>query len=66
MGKGAQAVELEKRALVLATSEHMASGRHAVVLRSWTDWAPPTLRKKARALDLARALDDLRAAGLTL
>ena len=65
-GRAPARLELEKRALVLATSEHTASGRHAVVLRSWTDWAPPTLRKKARALDLARALDDLRAAGLTL
>jgi hypothetical protein len=65
-GRAPARLELEKRGLVLATSEHTPSGRHAVVLRSWTDWARPAVEKKARALDLARALVDLRAAGLTL
>ena len=65
-GRAPARLDLEKRGLVLATSEHTPSGRHAVVLRSWTDWAPPAVEKKARALELARALVDLRAAGLTL
>lgn len=58
--------DLEKRALVLASSEHTSSGRHAVVLRSWAEWAPPAVRKQARALDFDAALADLHAAGLTL
>ena len=65
-GRAPARLELEKRGLVLATSEHTASGRHEVVLRSWSDWAPAALRKKARALDAGQALADLRAAGLTL
>jgi hypothetical protein len=51
---------------VLATAEHTASGRHEVVLRSWSDGAPAALRKRARAVDRGAALADLRAAGLTL
>jgi len=58
--------ELEERALVLASSEHTESGRHAVLLRSWEDWAPPALRKEARGLKLDDALAELRQAGLTL
>jgi len=58
--------ELEKRGLVLASSEHTGSGRHAVVLRSWKDWAPAAARKEARALKLGDALAELRGAGLTL
>jgi hypothetical protein len=65
-GRAPARLELEKRALVLASSEHTESGRHAVVLRSWADWATPALRKKARALELEEALAELRAAGLTL
>jgi hypothetical protein len=58
--------ELEKRGLVLASSEHTDSGRHTVLLRSWKDWAPAPLRKEARALKLDEALAELRSAGLTL
>ena len=65
-GRAPARLELEKRGLVLATSEHTAGGRHEMVLRSWSDWAPAALRKKARPLDLGHALADLRAAGLTL
>jgi hypothetical protein len=65
-GRAPARVELERRGLVLASSEHTDSGRHAVVLRSWEDWAPAALRKQARALDFDTALADLRSAGLTL
>ena len=65
-GRAPARQELEKRALLLATSEHTPSGRHAVVLRSWKHWAPAALRKRAAALDYDAALAELRAAGLTL
>jgi hypothetical protein len=65
-GRAPARLELEKRGLVLASSEHTPSGRHAVVLRSWEEWAPAPLRKEARALELDAALAELRAAGLTL
>ncbi len=65
-GRAPARLDLEKRGLVLAASEHTDSGRHAVVLRSWEDWAPAALRKKARLLDFAQALAELRSAGLTL
>jgi len=65
-GRAPARLELEKRGLVLAASEHTDSGRHAVVLRSWHEWAPAALRKKARRLDFGPALAELRSAGLTL
>jgi len=65
-GRAPARLDLEKRGLVLAASEHTDSGRHAVVLRSWDDWAPAALRKNARLLDFAQALAELRSAGLTL
>jgi hypothetical protein len=65
-GRAPARLQLEKRALVLATSEHTASGRHAVVLRSWTDWAPRVLHKRAATLDFSHARDELSSAGLTL
>src|SRR5437588_4509635 len=65
-GRAPARQELEQRALVLASSEHTPSGRHAVVLRSWSDWAPAAPRKRAEALDYGAALAELRAAGLTL
>ena len=65
-GRAPARLELEKRGLVLAASEHTDSGRHAIVLRSWKDWAPAALRKKARLLDFADALAELRSAGLSL
>ena len=65
-GRAPARLELEKRGLVLAASEHTDSGRHAIVLRSWEEWAPAAMRKKARALKLDAALAELRSAGLTL
>ena len=65
-GRAPARLDLEKRALVLGSSEHTESGRHAVVLRSWQDWAPAPLRKEARRLRFESALAELRAAGLTL
>ncbi len=65
-GRAPARLDLEKRGLVLAASEHTDSGRHAVVLRSWEDWTPAALRKEARRLDFAQALAELRSAGLTL
>src|ERR671925_31936 len=65
-GRAPARLELEKRGLLLATSEHTPSGRHAVVLRSWRDWTPAEVRKAARALDLEAARDELRAAGVTI
>jgi len=65
-GRAPARLELEKRGLLLAASEHTESGRHAVVLRSWTHWAPATLRRKAGPLDFAQAFAELRTAGLTL
>jgi hypothetical protein len=57
--------ELEKRALVLASSEHTESGKHALTLRSWKDWATPELRQMAAALQLDAALEELRSARLS-
>jgi len=65
-GRAPARLDLEKRALVLASSEHTESGRHAVVLRSWDEWAPAEAAKQARRLEFAGALAELRAAGLTL
>jgi hypothetical protein len=65
-GRAPARLALEKRALVLSTSEHTETGRHAVVLRSWNDWAPPALRKAAKALDLEQASAELRSYGLSL
>jgi hypothetical protein len=65
-GRAPARLELEKRGLVLAASEHTDSGRHAIVLRAWKDWAPAALRKKARRLGFAQALAEIRSAGLTL
>ena len=58
--------ELEKRGLLLTTSEHTPSGKHAVVLRSWREWARADIRKTARALELETARAELRAAGVTI
>jgi hypothetical protein len=65
-GRAPARLELEKRGLLIAASEHTASGRHAIVLRSWQEWAPAPLRKKARGLDFPDSLAELRSAGLTL
>lgn len=65
-GRAPARLVLEKRTLVLSTSEHTESGRHAVVLRSWEDWAPAAVRKAAKALELEGATAELRAAGLTI
>jgi len=65
-GRAPARIELEKRGLLIATSEHTPSGRHAVVLRSWNAWAPPDVRKAARALDPERARSELQAAGVTI
>jgi hypothetical protein len=65
-GRAPARLALEKRGLVLSTSEHTESGRHAVVLRSWSEWAPSDVRKAAKALTLEQASAHLRAAGLTL
>jgi hypothetical protein len=58
--------DLEKRALLLSSSEHTPAGRHAVVLRSWEDWATEDLRQEAKALEFDAALAEVRAAHLTL
>jgi hypothetical protein len=58
--------ELEKRALLLSSSEHTPAGRHAVVLRSWHDWGTDDLKREAQSLDFDAALAELRAARLTL
>jgi hypothetical protein len=58
--------DLEKRALLLSSSEHTPAGRHAVVLRSWDDWATDDLRQEAKALEFDAALAEVRAAHLTL
>src|SRR5262249_38611291 len=55
--------ELERRGLVLSTSEHTESGRHAAVLTSWRSWAPPDVLAEARALEPAAAEERLRTAG---
>jgi hypothetical protein len=65
-GRAPARLALEKRALVLSTSEHTETGRHAVVLRSWSDWAPAAVRKAAKALELEDASAELRSHGLTL
>jgi hypothetical protein len=65
-GRAPARLALEKRVLVLSTSEHTESGRHAVVLRSWHDWAPAAVRKAAKAIDFERAVAELRSSGLTL
>jgi hypothetical protein len=65
-GRAPARLELEKRGLILAKSEHTPTGRHSVVLRSWRDWALADIRKEARALDLEAARAALRAAGLTI
>jgi hypothetical protein len=58
--------DLEKRALLLSSSEHTPAGRHAVVLRSWEDWATDELKQEAKGLDFEKSLAELRAAHLTL
>lgn len=58
--------DLEKRALLLSSSEHTPAGRHAVVLRSWEDWATGDLKEQAKALAFDAALTEVRAARLTL
>jgi hypothetical protein len=58
--------DLEKRALLLSSSEHTPAGRHAVVLRSWEDWATDELKQEAKGLDFDASLAELRAAHLTL
>ncbi|HWE25874.1 MAG TPA: RNA methyltransferase [Myxococcales bacterium] len=65
-GRAPARAELEKRALVVSASEHTESGRHAVVLRSWSDWAPEEALESGKALDFERARAELRSAGLTL
>jgi len=65
-GRAPARLALEKRGLLLSISEHTESGRHAVVLRSWSDWAPAAVRKAAKALEFAGASAELRSAGLTL
>jgi hypothetical protein len=65
-GRAPARLELEKRGLLLGTSEHTPSGKHAVVLRSWRDWASADMRQAARALDLEAAHAELRAAGITI
>jgi hypothetical protein len=65
-GRAPARADLEKRALLLSSSEHTPAGRHAVVLRSWEDWASDELKQEAKTLDFAAALAELRAAHLTL
>jgi hypothetical protein len=65
-GRAPARLALEKRVLVLSTSEHTESGRHAVVLRSWDDWAPAAVRKAAQAIDFERAVAELGGAGLRI
>jgi hypothetical protein len=57
---------LEKSCLVLVTSEHTETGAHATVLRSWTAWAPATVKSAAAKLTFDGALNQLSAAGLHL
>jgi hypothetical protein len=52
--------------LLLSSSEHTPAGRHAVVLRSWEDWATDELKQEAKGLDFDASLAELRAAHLTL
>jgi hypothetical protein len=65
-GRAPERRELEKRLLVLSSSEHTASGRHAVVLRSWDDWAEADVRQRAAALPLDDARAELRRAGIAI
>jgi hypothetical protein len=65
-GRAPARLALEKRVLVLSTSEHTESGRHAVVLRSWDDWAPAAVRKAAKGIDFEEASATLRESGLTI
>jgi hypothetical protein len=65
-GRAPERAELEKRGLVLSSSEHTASGRHEVVLQSWEAWAPAEVRRSAAALRLDSALTELRARGITI
>jgi hypothetical protein len=65
-GRAPARLELEKRGLLLTTSEHTPTGKHAVVLRSWRHWARADIRKAARALDLESARAELRSAGVIL
>jgi hypothetical protein len=65
-GRAPERTELEKRALVLSASEHTPSGRHAVVLRAWEDWADAETRRLASALTVEAARGELRGAGIEL
>jgi len=65
-GRSPARLALEKRGLLLSTSEHTEAGSHAIVLRSWRDWAPADARNAAKRLELERANADLRSAGITL
>jgi hypothetical protein len=65
-GRAPERGELEKRALVLSSSEHTRSGKHATVLRSWNDWADAELRRAAAALSMDAARRELRDAGIDL
>jgi hypothetical protein len=56
--------ELERRGLVLSTSEHAERGHHVAVMVSWQSWAKPELMAEARAMDAAQAVARLRTAGL--
>jgi hypothetical protein len=63
-GRAPERGELEKRLLVLSSSEHTASGRHAVVLRSWKNWADAEMCREAAAMPIEAARDELRLAGI--
>lgn len=56
--------ELERRGLVVSTSEHTEKGHHAAVLVSWRSWAKPDVLAQAGALEPPAAEERLRSAGL--
>jgi hypothetical protein len=53
---------LEERLLVHASETQNEEGRHVAVLRSWRDWASPTIQEAAAALSYDEARERLREA----
>jgi hypothetical protein len=56
--------ELERRLLVLVSSEHTEKGSHQTVLRSWPHWASAEVKREAKKLAMEDAREELAGAGI--